>query len=233
MLQSGELEKLLSIVASEGQGCECPEKSTCKRQGKGWCHYISNERARGKIIEYEDLLIAPCMYRERPGCCWVLTGVEKLATDYLNELDVYSPPVPMNLLHYFDDKREIELQHIPLKCHHGAAWLIDDEWIVQINASDSLQVRRQTIFHEAFHIACRSSNLAFKRVDMTHMPFRDILADHFSTCLLMHKNWIEEYWEMSRDVQKMAEIFDVPVSSMDNRLMQLGLTRSQDMVKNQ
>jgi len=131
--------------------------------------------------------------------------------------------VPSELITAFDKKCEIEVRTLPLKINHGAAWLLGKEWVIYLNAVDSPQVQRHTVFHEAFHIACRNSSPAFRRVDLKEKPFRDFLADHFATCILMKKQWVEEHWALVRDVQKMAGIFDVSISAMEHRLRQLGL----------
>jgi Zn-dependent peptidase ImmA (M78 family) len=163
------------------------------------------------------------MYRERPGCCWVLAALETLAMDYLRKGGIHGPPVPSEAITLFDQSRRIELRLVPLKFHHGASWLVGKEWVIHLNARDSSAVRRLTIFHEAFHIACRNANPAFKRFDLEARPFREILADHFATCFLMPKEWVEEQWLKVHDVRKMARIFDVSKRAMKRRLRQLGL----------
>jgi hypothetical protein len=174
-------------------------------------------------VEYQDLAIARCIYREQPGCCWVLAAVETLAADYLTGQGVDRPPVPSELLATFDDSRETSVRLLPMKSLHGAAWMLGSEWVVQLNSLDSPQVRRHTIFHEGFHIACRSASPAFRRVDLSHKPFRDVLADHFATTILMRKEWVEDTWKITQDVKDMAGVFDVPVPAMAHRLQQLGL----------
>ena len=181
-----------------------------------------------RIHQHSDFNIARCIYRERPGCCWVLDSVEKLARDYLKRGRFSVPPVPSQAIAIFDQSREIELRLVPLKAHHGAAWLLGAEWVIQLNAAESPSMRRYTIFHEAFHIACRNASPAFKRFDLEdRKPFRELLADHFSFCFLMPKEWVEEWWPTVQDVQSMARTFDVPASAMGRRLRQLGLLQRQ------
>lgn len=218
-----DFEKLLEVIIAEGQGCECPHKGTCTRRDKAWCRYVGVKGSGTSSAAYHDLFIAPCVYRDKPGCCWVLSGVETFAANCLAGLGVHHPPVPSELITGFEEKRGISVRTLPLKGYHGAAWLLGKEWVVYLNAVDSPQVQRQTMFHEAFHIACRNSSPAFRRVDLKQKPFRDFLADHFATCILMNKQWVEEHWAVVRDVKKMADIFDVSISAMDHRLRQLGL----------
>ncbi len=223
MSQIPEFGSLLSVILAEGKGCYCPHRDTCGYANDAWCRHIAREGGSVKILEYKDLNIAHCIYRERPGCCWVLAAVEKLAAEYLARGGVNCPPVALDLINLFDSSRRIEVQFMPLKASHGAVWLTGGEWVIQLNATDSHQVGRHTMFHEAFHIACRNASPAFKRLDLKNRPFRELLADHFATCFLMPKKWVEEWWSAVQNVRKMADIFDVSVSAMRQRLGQLGL----------
>jgi len=48
--------------------------------------------------------------------------------------------------------------------------------------------------------------------------FNELLADYFAICILMPKKWAEV-----KDLDRMAEIFDVPKAVMCIRLKRLGL----------
>ena len=218
-----DFEKLLTVILAEGRSCKCPHRDTCGNTGSEWCRTIRKNGGQGKVFEYQNLNLAPCLYRDRPGCCWVLAAVEELAEGYLTELGVDRPSVPSELIAAFDRDRPTEVYLLPLRSCHGAVWLLEDEWVVHLNSLDSPQERRQTLFHEAFHIACRSANPAFRKVDMGHKPFRDVLADHFATCMLMPRKWVAEHTSTTRDVKNMAGIFDVTVPAIKHRLGQLGL----------
>jgi len=218
-----DFERALSIILAEGKGCYCPQRNTCVYAGDPWCRHLTTEGNNIRIRRYNDFNIARCMYRERPGCCWVLDSVEKLAVDYLRRGLIHVPPVSSEAVTLFDQSRRIELRPVPFKAHHGVAWLLGDEWIIQLNAKESPAVRRHTIFHEAFHIACRNASPAFKKFDLEHRPFRELLADHFATCFLTPKEWVEERWPTVQDIQRIACIFDVSTSAMRRRLGQLGL----------
>ena len=225
MLRDANFERLIGVMLADGQTCECPHKDACGHKDEAWCRHIIKEDDHIDIIGYEDLRIARCMYRDQPGCCWVLAAVETLATNYLTNFDISRPPVPSEFIRAFDSNREIEVRTLPLKGLHGAAWLLEDEWVIQLNQKDSPLIRRHTLFHEGFHIICRNESPSFKRTDLKYKPFRDILADHFATCLLMPKDWVRELWPKVRDVQKIASLFGVSAPAMQHRLGQLGLPR--------
>jgi len=68
-----------------------------------------------------------------------------------------------------------------------AVWHLRESWIVQLKSRDSLARRRFTLYHEIFQILARNkSNPCVKTSLHTACgPFLEILADHFSTCLLV------------------------------------------------
>ena len=224
MAEPHEFERALSVILAEAKGCHCPHRAACAYAADPWCRHLIDEDGNVRVREYSDLNIERCMYRERPGCCWVLDSVEKLAGDFLRQGQINVPPVPSEAIALFDRKREIELRLVPLRRHHGAAWFVGDEWVIHLNSRQPSFTRRHTIFHEAFHIACRNASPAFQRFDLgDKRPFREVLADHFAFCFLMPKEWVEQLWPTVQNVRRLARTFDVPVSVMGRRLRQLGL----------
>jgi len=210
-------------MLTQGKTCKCLLQDTCPYSGREWCHRLT-AKGRGTTTSQEQPPnTARCLYRERPGCCWVLAAVETLASDYLVRHKIQRPPVPSELITAFDNSSNIEVRLVPLKAHHGAVWRLKGEWVIQLNARESRRARRYTMFHEAFHIAYRIASPSFNEVELSRQPFSEVLADHFATCLLMPKKWVEELWPGVRDVRALAGIFDVPVGKMRKRLGQLGL----------
>jgi len=197
-------ERLLGVILTDSRHCKCRDEDGCPPAGSEWCRTIT---ARGNPS----------------SCCWVLSDVEKLASEYLAGVGVPGPPVPSELIDVFDESRKVEVRLVPLKALHGVVWLLRRGWIIQLNSRDPRRVRRYSMFHEAFHIACRITYPAFDRAEARHTSFNEILADHFATCFLMPKEWVEEYWPRVQDVRAMADRFDVPLSQMRGRLNQLNL----------
>ncbi len=228
MSKIADFTETLSVIIAEGKGCHCPKHDTCEFAGNPWCRNLVREGDNVNFRQYDEIDIARCAYRDKPGCCWVLDSVEKLATEYLRRGQIHAAPVPSEAVTIFDQNRSIELRFVPLKAYHGIAWLLGDEWVIQVNTGESSGARRHTIFHEAFHIACRNASPAFKRSNLGEkQPFRELVADHFSTCFLMPKEWVEERWLTVQDVKSMAHIFDVSLPAMRLRLRQLGLIARQ------
>lgn len=220
-------KRLLAVTLAEGEHCQCRAEDSCSRAGSEWCHRLStkgNNPIPGLLPRPDALR---CLYSDRPACCWVLATVETLASEHLAEARISRPPVPSELINIFDKSSKVEVRLVPLKTIHGAVWLLGGEWVIQLNARDSRRRRRYTMFHEAFHIAYRIISPAFKETKLNHIPFTEVLADHFATCLLMRKEWIEKCWPRVQDLRVMADIFDVPIHQMRKRLNQLGLHNEQ------
>jgi hypothetical protein len=197
-------ERLLGVILTDSHLCKCRDEDGCPPAGGEWCRTIPTKG-------------------NASSCCWVLADVEKLASEYLTGAGVLGPPVPSELIDIFDGSRKVEVRLVPLKALHGVVWLLRRGWIIQLNSRDPRRVRRYSMFHEAFHIACRITYPAFNRAEARHTSFNEILADHFATCFLMPKEWVEEYWPRVQDVRAMADRFDVPLSQMRGRLNQLNL----------
>ena len=220
-------ERLLGVILTGGRHCKCRDEDSCPHAGSEWCHKITTKGSAYKPARLPYLGATRCLYGDTPACCWVLAEIEKLASEYLSGAGVRGPPVPSELIGVFDESRKVEVRLVPLKAIHGAIWLLRGEWVIQLNSRDPRRLRRYTMFHEAFHIAYRIINPAFKETGLNHIPFTEVLADHFATCLLMRKEWIEECWSRVQDPRVMADIFDVPTHQMRKRLSQLGLHKEQ------
>jgi hypothetical protein len=216
-------ESLLGVILTEGRHCRCRHEDTCPDAGNEWCRRLVRKEGGVITSKLEPPDTRKCLYGDKPGCCWVLEAVESLASDYLTRAEVHSPPVPSELINFFDESRNIEVRLVPLKALHGAVWLLGEEWVIQLNGRDPQSVRRYSMFHEAFHIAYRIAYPAFNKTELRITSFNEVLADHFATCFLMPREWVEEHWPKVQDVRVMARKFDVPLKQMKKRLKQLNL----------
>lgn len=120
-----------------------------------------------------------------------LQGAIDLAARVLDELGVREPPVPDSFIYFIDPARPVHVVQEPLgRLTRGATMLAPDgsEWRVVLNANDRIEVRRFTLAHEAFHIAC-GTGLAFRRDGMGQF-YECSLADHFASHLLVPAFWL-------------------------------------------
>jgi hypothetical protein len=216
-------ERLLGVILTDGHHCKCRDEDGCPSVGSEWCNRLTTKDNVPRLARLLYLNTTRYLYGDTPTCCWVLADVENLARDYLTVAGVSEPPVPSELIDIFDASKKVEVRLVPLKALHGVVWQLGKEWIIQLNARDPRRVRRYSLFHEAFHIACRITYPAFDKAEGRHTSFNEILADHFAACLLMPKEWVEECWPRFQDVRAMADRFDVPKRQMRRRLNQLSL----------
>lgn len=155
--------------------------------------------------------------------CVMLQEVEAQATGILRDAGVAAPPVPLDLLQSFDPGNPVEIRYIPLHAHYGAAWLVEDGWVLQLNSNQPPTVNRFVAFHEGYHILHRQpgSLRAAEGCDGCR-SFAEDLADYFAASILMPRAWVAMYWERIHNVQAMAGLFQVPAGAMRSWLRRWG-----------
>ncbi|MFB0556688.1 MAG: ImmA/IrrE family metallo-endopeptidase [Dehalococcoidia bacterium] len=224
-------ESELWSYISNSDGEHCPLYNDCQFRLQGQCLDDSKEyfqRISISLDNEESILSG-----SEPGklefirCAKVsriFQLVEKLAYKYLKMGDVHSPPVPAELVTLCDKSIAIEVREVPLKAYHGAIWRLRDKWIVHLNESDTLARKKFSLFHEAFHILahCKASPV-FRKVGVKQGSFNELLADHFAGCILMPPEWAREKWAELHDIDKMAEISQIPKPIIWLGLNRLGL----------
>ena len=109
----------------------------------------------------------------------------------LEEMGVREPPVPDSFIYFVDPSRPVDVIREPLSRRTRGATMLaphGSEWRVVLKANDRVEVRRFTLAHEAFHIAC-GTGLAFRRDGMGEF-YECSLADHFASNLLISREWL-------------------------------------------
>ena len=207
----------------QGSGRACLHWSNCQCYRDGYCPF-PEERMSATVPKSRRLDALVLSYLRQCVNCQLFNSVEALAEDYLRKGGVERPPVPSELVSIFDDHRKIEVRYVPLKVYHGGAWLLGEVWVIHLNAGEPRCMQRYTLFHEAFHIVARTVCPSFRKFDLSYRPINELLADYFSTSILMPKQWVREYWAKTGSVHRMLQIFDVPESALRKRLRQLSLT---------
>jgi len=217
-------ESELWSYMSSGDGEHCPLYNRCHiRQRGGWC-FDDNRKHLQKLADCKRFYFSSYDFVKCGTCNGIFRMVEMLAKKYLKKGEVRCPPVPTELFLLADNEHSIEVHLLPLKVYHGAIWHPKDGWIIQLKADDTSGTKRFTLFHEAFHILahCKTTPV-FRKRGTKEGSFNELLADYFATCILMPKEWVTKKWAEVKDLDRMAEIFDVPKSAMCIRLKRLGL----------
>ena len=211
-----------------GDGTRCPMYGCCRhRLSGGWCpsdnlNHINRllDDSQINISKYSSIGgTAGKQYRGR-----VFQLVERMAEEYIKRAGARCPPVPAEIVSMFDEQHRIEIHETALKAYHGGVWNLRDKWVIQLKSDDSTAAKRFTVFHEAFHILAhdRATPMFRQRHRKTGL-FNELLANYFAGCILMPRKWVKERWVEVKNLDRMAEIFDVEKSLMWIRLREIGL----------
>ena len=216
-----EAELWSYISNSDGEHCPLYANSQTRRQG-GFCADDNSERVRC-LLEERRFKLGDYDFI-RPAECRLFQLVEMLAQAWQLRGRVRCPPVPTGLVSLADEQHPIEVRAVHLKAYHGAVWGLREGWVIQIEKDASSAANRFTIFHEAFHILahCKATPV-FRKRGADRGSFNELLADYFAICILMPREWLREKWAEVHDLNRMAELFDVPKPAMCVNLKRLGL----------
>lgn len=217
-------ESELWHILSTGDGMHCPLYDRCHiRQRSSWC-LDDNREDVNWLLDTGFPTNSSFDFIESGACYGEFKTVEMLAERYLREGGIVSPPVPAELIMQADKQHPIEIRLVPVKTCHGAIWRLKNIWVIQLKEDDTPNMRRFTLFHEAFHIlAHRNTAPVFKKRGAEVGAFNELLADFFAVCVLMPKEWVKERWTEVHELDQMVGIFGAPKSAMYMRLKRLAL----------
>jgi len=217
--------KLWSYVCS-GDGMHCPVINECEARRTGnWCADDHSDKLR-QLLDSDDQFDPTSYDFREPRDGMIFPVVEKLAEKLLKKGNISSLPIPIELISLADEKRPVEVRVLRLKACHAAIWRLNDVWLIQLADHCSSARNKLTLFHEAFHIlahCCCNSTPAFEKRGSKQGSFNELLADYFSMCVLMPREWVRVKWAEVEHIDKMAETFEVPKSTMWFRLRELSL----------
>jgi len=217
-------ESELWSLMSSGDGEQCPLHEQCRQKPVcGYCISEHKENLR-RLLDTSNFDPAEYQFFSEIKVDGIFSLIEKLASKYLKTGNVSSPPVPDKLIALCDPRQPIEVRELPLKLYQGAIWHLNDNWIIYLDADMSPARKRFTLFHEAFHIVAHDKAVpVFRTRGCERGAFNELLAECFASFILMPAAWIRERWPEVRDIDRMAEIFDVPETAMWLRLKLLRL----------
>ena len=194
----------------EGDGEHCPLYSDCEeRLQGGWC-FDDNKAGLELLPDFEQFNLADYDFIKPAGSCRLHNLLRKLVNKWLKRSGLHCLPIPEKLIYLADEEHPIEVRRVPLKTCHGALWQLKDVWVVQLNSRDTLATQRFTLFHEAFHILahCKATPV-FRSRKGGLADFNEALACHFAGLILQPQEFLEEKWAEVKDLDRMAEIFQV------------------------
>lgn len=201
-----------------GDGVHCPLYESCELRLQGvWCLSDNEEyyQRKNELLDNDDPDPNVSIEFKFFGCprsSRIFRLVLRLAEKYQAEAGIDRPPVPDNVITKASDGLPIEVRWVPLNAYHGAIWRQDSHWVVHLNSRDKPARQRFTLYHEIFHILAHgeATPVFKKRAGGKEGTFNELLADHFSACILLNKEWVEKIWPEVRDIGRMAAIFEVP-----------------------
>lgn len=221
-------ESELWSYVRDGNGTHCPLIHQCEAK-PNFVNFPDSCEHLQQLIDNDQSTLNDVDVREiqtwGERSCRILDLVEKLAESYVEMGKINSPPVPTALIGLLEPQNPVEVRLVPLMSYHGAIWRMNDgSWVIQINKNDPPSRQRLSIFHEVFHIlAHRKGAPVFRTRESEEGCFNEMLADYFAVCILMPRQLVGEKWAEVNDLKRMANVFDVPRTSMAFRLKQLDL----------
>jgi Zn-dependent peptidase ImmA (M78 family) len=151
---------------------------------------------------------------------------ERQAALLLELLDITKPSVEIELI---AELPNIEVEVIADLGLSGASDWINDHWLIQVNASESLWRCRATLAHEIKHVL----DDPFREELYPHWPHRsaavpprqaEAISDYFAGCVLVPSAWLRDAWQQGRrNAADLARLFDVSEGMLKVRLRQTGL----------
>ena len=162
---------------------------------------------------------------------------EELATRYN---PAHEAPFPYaSIVH---ERSDLEVYYLDLQDSDasGAVLFRNNSFDIVINTTRSETRQHFTLGHELGHYFLHQDILrqetglidgesyldgskVMYRLDSGQRDQIEREANHFAACLLMPADLVQSAWEVSDDVEKMAELFRVSTVAMSIRLTELGL----------
>jgi len=218
LIRSIRAKEVMATLNQAWTGKRCPHENHCACRQSSWC---PQSKLAINNHDHPMLHLAGCSFASNNCCCQILEEIETLAGEYLNKAAVTKPPIPWDIITFFDTQQPVEIRYLPLKRYYGCTWSIDRQWVVYINENLRPDTKLFTAFHEGFHIICGSSGLTFKDNKNGHEVVSERLADYFAASILMPRDLIHKYWSEIKNPVKMANIFSVPEIEMKAWLVRL------------
>lgn len=168
-----------------------------------------------------DLLARPLSHAE------ARVVAERQAYALLRALRITKPSVEIELVAELPQIEVVVVPNLPSSGY--AEWMTKErQWLVQINADDSLWRCRASLAHEIKHILDDPFREmlypGWLRDDARSPAEAEELSDYFAGCVLVPRPWLEQVWKAGlRSRTALASVFDVSEALINVRLRQVRL----------
>lgn len=137
--------------------------------------------------------------------------------DLLAQYNIFEPPVPTGIIVKVVPHTTIDVIDFSTEAF-GFSFADSGKWRILINDNLPLGAKRFTAFHELYHIL--KGKMGFSK-DTPEGKLEETKADYFAACILMPARWFRKYWEKTRSIEEMGEIFGVSHKAVSTRLKNL------------
>jgi Zn-dependent peptidase ImmA (M78 family) len=145
-----------------------------------------------------------------------LAKAECIAEQLLDVAGVSKPPVPDNLVSFFDPSRPVIVSARKLGAIRALLMPEPDHWLIILNSTLGRGARRFALMHEGFHILQRTGAIEGGHGE----EYNEWLADGFAARLLMPRRWMLELGARCSE-EELAARFRVSYTALDRRLKEL------------
>jgi Zn-dependent peptidase ImmA (M78 family) len=146
------------------------------------------------------------------------------ATRLLVLLELDHGPVPESAI---ADLPRIQVERMTPAPVSGAAQWSRGRWMIIVNGAEPWGRQRYSLAHEFKHVldAPFIKYLYPARQGQSPEERAERICDYFAACLLMPRVWVKQLYfnEGIQDLRRLANRFDVSVTAMQVRLLQLGI----------
>ena len=145
----------------------------------------------------------------------------------LNGVDVGAVDV-IKLAEYFGSTvEEVNFQHDDISAK--ATKSTDDSYLIQVSSSDGAKRQRFSIAHEIAHIVLHDDDefIEYRKpladYDDSNMLYKEVQANMLASALLMPRDLVQRVWANTKDIDDLAEVFNVSRTAAYYRLDNLQL----------
>ncbi len=165
--------------------------------------------------------LSPAWAISRREARWI---AERQARLLIVEAGINGPPVPERIVTELAGVSVFPLRQMPVKGLLGASKPTGRGGDILIDGTLPLAERRVTLMHELKHIIDGGHSTRLRQAGS--QSTREGLCTDFAMSVLIPERWLRADWQAGvRDVNTLAERYQVPTDAVEHRLHALGLLK--------